>query len=447
MKSRVKSDPCRFKKTGWLCAILIFIGPAFFCGLAFLSGCAGKEEVQPVEITLVHGWGGTAQTHKTVREIYQEFSAQRADVILNEQASSDSTIAVEKANDMLAVDRMPDVVSTNGLSYFVQNAVSKGMALDLMPYIEADEELKASIHPSVLESWTTEDGKLYTLPDALEVMGFWYNESFFREAGITGADGNVKLPDTWDEFFEDCDKLDAWCETQNSAMSVFALENIQVVEDFLLARLAGASEEGFAMASAMPSDFDTPSFQRTLQDVARLYTYSQNVDNIDNARQAFLDGRSVIYFNGVWECDVFRGTDIEEEIGYAAYPTESGASLSYISPSSGYVLYDNPDPKRKEAGIEFLKYMLSTAVQNRLATDTGQAPSNPHVDNTMIREKYPLLGNALEAAHGADLQIKSISSVWDAVALDTLKSQLQQACQSEEGRLGLINRLNEKHAD
>ena len=311
-----------------------------------------------MEITVVHGWGGTAQTHKVVREIYQEFSALRPDVILKEQASSDSTIAVEKANDMLAVDRMPDVVSTNGLSYFVQNAVTKGMALDLMPYIEADDELKASIHPSVLESWTTEDGKLYTLPDALEVMGFWFNASFFREAGITDADGNVKLPDTWEEFFGDCERLDAWCEKQSSGMSVFALEDIQVVEDFLLARLAGASPEGLAMASAMPSDFDTPSFKRTLQDAARLYSYSQDVDNIDNARQAFLDGRSVIYFNGVWESDIFCDTGIEGEIGYAAYPTESGASLSYISPSSGYVFYDNPDPGRREASIEFLLSLI-----------------------------------------------------------------------------------------
>lgn len=432
----MKSGSGRFKYTGWLCAVLIIIG------LTFSGGCAGKEEVQPVEITVVHGWGGTAQTHKVVREIYQEFSALRPDVILKEQASSDSTIAVEKANDMLAVDRMPDVVSTNGLSYFVQNAVTKGMALDLMPYIEADDELKASIHPSVLESWTTEDGKLYTLPDALEVMGFWFNASFFREAGITDADGNVKLPDTWEEFFGDCERLDAWCEKQSSGMSVFALEDIQVVEDFLLARLAGASPEGLAMASAMPSDFDTPSFKRTLQDAARLYSYSQDVDNIDNARQAFLDGRSVIYFNGVWESDIFRGTGIEGEIGYAAYPTESGASLSYISPSSGYVVYDNPDPGRREASIEFLKYMLSTKVQNRLAIDTGQAPSNPNVDNAMIREDYPLLGNALEVAHGADLQIKSISSVWDAAAVDFLKVELPQACRTEEGRLGLVNGLN-----
>ena len=114
----MKSGSGRFKYTGWLCAVLIIIG------LTFSGGCAGKEEVQPVEITVVHGWGGTAQTHKVVREIYQEFSALRPDVILKEQASSDSTIAVEKANDMLAVDRMPDVVSTNGLSYFVQNAVT-----------------------------------------------------------------------------------------------------------------------------------------------------------------------------------------------------------------------------------------------------------------------------------------------------------------------------------
>ena len=77
-----------------------------------------------------------------------------------------------------------------------------------------------------------------------------------------------------------------------------------------------------------------------------------------------------------------------------------------------------------------------------MAIDTGQAPSNPNVDNAMIREDYPLLGNALEVAHGADLQIKSISSVWDAAAVDFLKVELPQACLTEEGRLRLVNGLN-----
>ena len=87
-----------------------------------------------------------------MQEIYRAFDEANPDIVLNYQPSSDSNIAVEQANNMLAIDKMPDIVSTNGQSYYVQNAVKRGMALDLLPYIEADEAFIRSIHPSVLET-------------------------------------------------------------------------------------------------------------------------------------------------------------------------------------------------------------------------------------------------------------------------------------------------------
>ena len=48
---------------------------------------------------------------------------------------------------------MPDIISINGFSYYVENAVRRGMVMDLMPYIEADEKFKEEIPPAVFEAW------------------------------------------------------------------------------------------------------------------------------------------------------------------------------------------------------------------------------------------------------------------------------------------------------
>lgn len=401
-----------------------------FLLLILLSGCQMSEEAEPVRLSFIHGWGGTLRAHAIMQEIYDEFDEKNEDIILSSQPSSDSSIAVEKANDMLALDEMPNIVSTNGQYYFVENAVKREKLLDLMSYIRSDADFMRLIHPSVLEVWTNTDGSLYTLPDALEVMGFWYNENYFREAGIVDENGEIALPKTWTEFYEVCEKLEAWNRTSGKLEAVYALENVQVVENLFLARLGGESTDGLILATDVPESYDSEVFRNVIKDFGNIFRYSQNTDSIENARQYFIDGSTAMYFNGVWESEVIQNCERSNEIAYANYPTNYGMQLSYVSPSSGYVIYKSRDERENEAAIRFLKYILSQEIQTRIAAETGQAPVNPKVDNQVIAEKYPVLGNALETAHSAGIQLKTITSVWDTEAIEIIESAIEEACKS-----------------
>ena len=412
-----------------------------FLLLILLSGCQMSEEAEPVRLSFIHGWGGTLRAHAIMQEIYDEFDEKNEDIILSSQPSSDSSIAVEKANDMLALDEMPNIVSTNGQYYFVENAVKREKLLDLMSYIRSDADFMRLIHPSVLEVWTNTDGSLYTLPDALEVMGFWYNENYFREAGIVDENGEIALPKTWTEFYEVCEKLEAWNRTSGKLEAVYALENVQVVENLFLARLGGESTDGLILATDVPESYDSEVFRNVIKDFGNIFRYSQNTDSIENARQYFIDGSTAMYFNGVWESEVIQNCERSNEIAYANYPTNYGMQLSYVSPSSGYVIYESRDERENEAAIRFLKYILSQEIQTRIATETGQAPVNPKVDNQVIAEKYPVLGNALETAHSAGIQLKTITSVWDTEAIEIIESAIEEACKSSVELEQMINDL------
>ena len=404
-------------------------------------GCQMATEEEPVRLSFVNGWGGNQYEHSVMQGIFEDFDAQNEDIILSSQPSSDSSIAIEKANDMLALDEMPNIVSTHGQSFYVENAMKRGKLLDLMPYLENDPEFKEQIHPLVLEVWTNEDGSIYTLPDVLEVMGYWYNKTYFIEAGIVDENGGVALPETWEEFYQVCEKLEAWNQKSGKLKAVYALETAQVVENLFFARLGGESAEGLHMTEKIPESYDTEAFRNVVKDFSNIYKYSENVDNLEDARQYFAEGSTAMYFNGAWESGIIRTSGRSDEISYANYPTNYGAMLSYVSPSSGYVIYDSPDEMENEAAVRFLKYMLSREIQTEIATKTGQAPSNLQVDNQIIANDYPELGQALETIHSADIQLKSIASVWNSEAIELILESIEKACVSDAELEKLIENL------
>lgn len=388
------------------------------------AGCRQETEEAPIEITLMHGYGGTLESYQIMQEIYDEFSEQNPDIRLNSIAYINNQVAVEKANDMLAVGEMPDILSTNSLSYIIDNAVKTGMALDLMPYIEADPEWKEQIHPSVFETWENEQGHLYTIPDALELIGYWYNEDYMREAGIVDENGEPDLPETWEEFMQTAARLQEWINGSGKDISVFSLEENQITEFLFPARLAGDGEEGMESVQDPEEGISRTALEHTVSDLRTLNAYSQGVDNIESARQRFSEGKTVIYFNGVWESEALEESGLKDSFGYAVYPSADGGGISYVSPPSGYVLAKQEDKQKEEACIRFLKYMLSDEVQERIAMETGQAPCNPKVSEETLAESGTLFGKSVEIVQTAEHQIKTLVCAWDAEKREILSECL-----------------------
>lgn len=420
-------------------AVTVILLIAVLCGM--IAGCRRQDEERSTEISFINGWGGTLKTHNTMLEIYNEFAKANTDINLKSTPYSDSSVAVKKANDMLAVGKMPDIISTNGLSYYVSNTVKRDMAMDLMPYIEQDEELMESIHPSVFEMWKTKEGALYTIPDVLEVAGYWYNKAYFEEAGIED------IPRTWEQFEEVITKLDGWILDTQQDITVSSLEQAQLSENLFLARLAGENVNGRMSAEDTSVDLDIQTISQTMNTLEKLKKVSSDAGNIENARQNFSDGKSILYFNGVWESDALSESKNKVQFQYAAYPTNDGETLAYISPSSGYVFAKQQDQEKAKASIRFLKYMLSENVQKKMAIRTGQAPSNPNVSSEDVEKENPVLGNAISAVYRADVQIKTIWSVWPEEKLQTVQEYCNQILQEKwetQFAQEMAERLNDK---
>lgn len=397
-----------------------------------LTSCGSKPAQEQVVITLMHGWGWATPDHVAMRQIYKDFELANPDVKIIFDSSPNLNVVIEKANDMLAADKMPDIISTNGSSQFLNNALIKRYALDLKPYIDADEEFRNSIHPSTLDVWM-KDNQIYTLPDALEVIGYWYNEDIMRQAGITvdsTPDSAIKIPTTWDEFWETCNRIQGWAEANNKDVIPLMMEKEQNTA-FLGARIAGDSSNGYKLINDS-IDFQSQEFRHAIDDLRKAQSYSNDTKiNISDARQMFLDKKTVFYFNGVWESADFSMSSIKDHIKSAVFPGYDQHTISYISPSSGYVIGNTGDPRKIEACVRFLKYMLSEEVQKRMVQETKQVPSNPNVSLSWIKETTGLLGQALETAYQADIQIRTLESSGNKILLDAMQNNVERAIKNE----------------
>ena len=389
------------KKGRRLCGLLVLL-------CVFLTACSAAAETEPVSISFMHGWGGSGADHVGMRELFAEFEAENPDIHIVYDTSPDLGIVMEKAADMLAVDKTPNIISTNGNVQYVSNATKKGVALDLTPYLQEDATFASDVSPQILQALQEPDGAVYTLPDAVEYIGYWYNASLFQQAGITDTgtpEGTVVLPQTWEEFWAACDAL-AEISPQTGAVPL----QLQVSQMgfFLGARLAAASGDALSFMQKQTPVCRQADAELAVSELMRALTYDTQRGTAPDVRRNFFDGKSAIYIDGVWANTELAETTTKQEIRYAAFPGFSGETIAYANPATGYVISNDGSKRQIDACVRFLKYMLSKDVQEQIVTKTHQAPSNPNISDTWIHEQVPLLADAVQVCKQADLQILTL---------------------------------------
>ena len=400
--------------------MVIFI---LFCFL--LTACSTVSKDESVSISFMHGWGGSGFDHVGMRELFAEFEALNPDVHIVYDTSPDLGIVMEKAADMLAVDKAPSIISTNGNVQYVSNARKKGVALNLMPYLQEDETFASDISPHILQALQEPSGEIYTLPDAMEYIGYWYNASLFRQAGITDTgtpNGKVVLPRTWEEFWDACDAL-AEISPQTGAVPL----QLQVSQMgfFLGARLAAVSADALNYMQKDSPVCHREDAELAVSELVNALSYDVRRGTALDVRQNFFDGKSAIYIDGVWANTKFTETTTKQEIRYAAFPGLCGETIAYANPATGYVISNDGSQKQIDASIRFLKYMLSEDVQKQIVIKTHQAPSNPKISEPWIHEQVPILAEAMQVCQEADQQILTLYTVLSAKKSARLEQSLE----------------------
>ena len=352
--------------------------------LVSLCGC-GRRSLPVTEITLIHGWGSSDPDHVAMRNIYKDFERIHPEIRINLVSMPSADDVIRKVQDMLSVGETPDIIFTAGAGeeLLYEFMVDKNFALDLTPYIQDDPDFMETISKAALSRWRTEEGKIYTLSDVLLMSGYWYNEDIFEAAGIR------EVPDTWDEFILACQRIDRWSAGTNRKTTPIVLDEacLLYLTDAYLADSDPKLLEDLSRGDADLSD----ERYRQMTDVFTKISASADLEaqfSYRDTLEMFNSAESAMYVNGVWACTMIHD---QLNVRYAAFPSTDGSGVSCISSCVGYLLGNSADQEKKDASVEFLKYMLSDDTQTRILKETGQIVSSPRIDITSLSDNERLL--------------------------------------------------------
>lgn len=371
----------------------------FLCLFAEIVGC-NQPVTEKVEITVIHGWGSTESEHVAMRQIYEDFEKEHPEIGLNLVAMPSSTEVIEKARELLTVGEVPDVIFTggDGKNSIYNFMVQEGYAVDLLPYIKKDEEFAKNTSSVILDNWKTTDGKLYTISDVLLMGGYWYNKDIFKKVGVE------KAPETWEEWFAVCKKIEE--SDSEVATMILDTDHLSYLMTVLLAEKNATEVKG-----NNPLWKDEEAFNQMLEmlkNIAECATLEEDYSYRDTLL-AFNEGRSAMYINGVWAGNMI---DSKQNVSCAPFPSETGKGISALSSCVGYIVGNTGDENRIQASIEFVKYMLSEPVAERILRETGQLPSNPNIE---LSEKIcdGRMLQAVNSIRNAQDIIPIPENVWD----------------------------------
>lgn len=399
--------------------IICLVMTAALIGTMTLAGCGkkndgdgGKKDNGLPTVVFTHGyyqdeseWAPAAE----MRKIYEEFAEAHKDefnfVIKADQGGAEG-IYNTALNDLSAGD-FYDIADFGGWD-ITEAAASAGAIMDLKPYLDKDEDLKAGVGVCYDQN-LTEDGKIYTVREQIEGVGFWYNQKLFEQAGATTPDQWT----SWADFDAAVDKLVA------AGIAPFSL-NAGWPTNILAAGYSQrdeASRKFYENGGAVKS-FKDESFIGTMD-----FLQKNALQKIDTAHFGpggdddnqyvtdFVSGDCAMLFNGVWATGDFKDCEAGiENLKPALFPTNDGKTAGLLSGGCGYVVSDKLDDEQKEICIEFIKYMTSPEIASRIVENgIGMVPSTAVDYNTAINEvdnpEGKLLIEACQKLQSADIQV------------------------------------------
>ncbi|GGH29091.1 ABC transporter substrate-binding protein [Paenibacillus segetis] len=405
-----------------------------FVSVLVLSGCSNNKNAENASANDKSGTEGTQtsgekptitfyhsffqddwQPAVEMRKIYDEFAELHKDEFTFKAVALETGPqgVYDKAIQEISRGQFPDIVDVAGYN-IVPAASEADLILDLKPYIDEDPVFKQGVGINYVQN--NVDGKIYTVREQLETMGFWYNEDLFNKAGATTPD----QWQTWDDFNAAVDKLAASPDVKTP----FSMNQGWPVDILFNAHLV-STQEGRDFAATLPTSFDNPAFKDTVDFVSKhalgkIKTAYFGAADSESYRDDFMNGDAAMLFNGVWEAGSFT-SDIKvkpEHIKPAVFPTnEAGKKAAIVSASTGYVISSKQDEAKIAASVEFVKYMTSPEIADRIFSKVLAMPAYNGLDYDKYingdNAELKKLAEACQLAVNADYQTKAMSSNWN----------------------------------
>lgn len=322
----------------------------------FLMGCQPQKTIEPIEdktvkipvILTVNPSTGIRNDEELVNAFNREYEGiYEVEVEWVMETDGEYRNNLKRLN---VTDELPAVIlNLRTLPAFYQLMIEDGRIEDLSSYMESDEEWKNMIEPSVLESCREEDGKIYLAPvntEAFSCAGIYWNQELFTRAGIE------KFPETWEEFWECCDKLQA---NGITPLALYTEETGRTAMLLATAEMADTPKGAEFMEQVYPQSYDNDSIYHMAETLLKMFRYTKKdavYSDYDEAYDNFIMGNAAMFPNSCWMIDQAE-TDIERQIRFSPFP---GNKLVSSPETSGWAVVSSYDEMVKAGAVEFLRF-------------------------------------------------------------------------------------------
>lgn len=397
-----------------------------------LSGCGGGTETtdegastestgEEIVINYPTFQCGVNTASPVVDQLIEEFNAEYAGKyrIQKEDVPGDANY-VDKIKVQLGTGDLPPVVYGGGYN-LLDLALAKDVVVDLTPYVEADPEWKA-LYSDVALTTNSRDGKIYASSSEGSLVGYFYNKELFEKAGI------AEPAKTWDEFWQQCDKLKAAGITP---LALDTADSAWVTSLWAGAMIATSGDEGYEFMKQMnPIDYNNQPTIDAFTNVQKMLQEYTTLDAIggkyEHAANNFLSGQAAMIANGPWMIGDFSDetkttADFADKVGVAIFP----GNFVYDAPIQGYFVTKQDDPALEEAAVEMVKFFTSAHAQQVALEVQGMVPASSTVEITeTAKQNYPLLVEFLDLAEGATVRTDNLQATMYPNLLDVVSQDL-----------------------
>ena len=397
-----------------------------------LSGCGGGGETtdesastestgEEIVINYPTFQCGVNTASPVVDQLIEEFNAEYAGKyrIQKEDVPGDANY-VDKIKVQLGTGDLPPVVYGGGYN-LLDLALAKDVVVDLTSYVEADPEWKA-LYSDVALTTNSRDGKIYASSSEGSLVGYFYNKELFEKAGI------AEPAKTWDEFWEQCDKLKAAGITP---LALDTADSAWVTSLWAGAMIATSGDEGYEFMKQMnPIDYNNQPTIDAFTNVQKMLQEYTTLDAIggkyEHAANNFLSGQAAMIANGPWMIGDFSDetkttADFADKVGVAIFP----GNFVYDAPIQGYFVTKQDDPALEEAAVEMVKFFTSAHAQQVALEVQGMVPASSSVEITeTAKQNYPLLVEFLDLAEGATVRTDNLQATMYPNLLDVVSQDL-----------------------
>lgn len=330
----------------------------------------------------------------------------------------------QKIKLLISSGTLPDIV-LNGGNNIIQMAAESGKVADLPPYLDADPEWKALFDETSL-AFNTVDGKIYGIPVSKEISYIYYNKDLFAQAGIEAPEIAFE---TWEEFFDVCDKL---LDAGITPLGMDTADAGWLTNLWYSALIGTSGDAGEAWMNTMyPTDYNTSEViaaTEKIQEMLQKYTTADAVGGkYDPMATHFFNEEVAMFPNGPWMIPDFKSeekaaADFYDKVGVMLLP---GYGMEMV-PTPGDMV-GATDPAKIEAAVAFLKF--ETTIENQvLALEmTGLQPvsNNLEIPDSLM-ESDPLMTEVLELQNHAKVTYGQNQAYWYQNTIDEFSINLPE---------------------